>query len=429
VTPSFLKSNEVKRVVKSIKRTVVRFLVSPVVLLIFLLRPLVVIRLGQIDIGRIGGVIPLDWYLAEKRGKGMAETGDFLDLFLLVKSTRHVNSQWEKMWRRTGLVFVSGNPLFDAIFLLLNDSTRGTNHVIPDLCALPTKPDVQRFINEGGELQTSAVADLIRKILDYTDLPIWFTENETKRGQELVSQIGIERQQFICFHNRDSKFLDKYAPQIDWSYHDYRDSDIDNYVPAMEYLAVKGYFALRMGLDVSAPIRSESPNVVDYSMSKYRSDFNDIYLGANCRFFVCSDTGISTIPERFRRPIVLVNWLTSWSLSTWIHTGLVIFKKLYDRKKGRFLTFSELLSIDLSRESTMELKEDSEMMLIENTPDEIVEVTAEMEERLNGTWQTTALNEELQAKFWELLGGTNFIRSENLRIGSEFLKNNEELLR
>ena len=66
--------------------------------------------------------------------------------------------------------------------------------------------------------------------------------------------------------------------------------------------------------------------------------------------------------------------------------------------------------------------------LIENTPDEIQAVTIEMDERLNGTWRTTEEDEELQQRFWALFGPDK-LKSPDLRIGAQYLRDNQELLK
>ena len=45
-----------------------------------------------------------------------------------------------------------------------------------------------------------------------------------------------------------------------------------------------------------------------------------------------------------------------------------------------------------------------DLKLIENTPEEIRDVTIEMDERLNGTWKVSKEDEELQDRFWSLFG-------------------------
>ena len=73
-------------------------LIFPLVLLIHLLRPFVMVRIGSIDTGRIGSVYVGDWYLSEKLDGKYG--GRYLDFFYFHKTTNHVNRQWAKMWRR-----------------------------------------------------------------------------------------------------------------------------------------------------------------------------------------------------------------------------------------------------------------------------------------------------------------------------------------
>ena len=64
---------------------------------------------------------------------------------------------------------------------------------------------------------------------------------------------------------------------------------------------------------------------------------------------------------------------------------------------------------------------------MENTPEEIKAVTIEMDNRLNGTWETTKDDEELQEHFRDLFGPDK-LRSPDLRIGTEYLRENRDLL-
>ena len=68
------------------------------------------------------------------------------------------------------------------------------------------------------------------------------------------------------------------------------------------------------------------------------------------------------------------------------------------------------------------------LQLIENTPEEIRAVTIEMDERINGRWNTTEEDEELQQRFWALYGPDK-LKSPDLRIGAEYLRENQELIK
>ena len=189
----------------------------------------------------------------------------------------------------------------------------------------------------------------------------------------------------------------------------------------------RGLYSIRMGAVVKNSIDSTSPKIIDYAVSEYQSDFNDIYIGSHCRFFLCSDGGISVIPEMFRVPVVYVNWTAILRISTWVLNGLFIFKTFYLRSEDRNMTFSEIINLDFGGIETNKIFQKLNIELIENTPEEIRTVSIEMDERLSGNWETKEEDEELQEQFW-LLFGQDKIKSPDLRIGADFLRQNKELL-
>ena len=64
---------------------------------------------------------------------------------------------------------------------------------------------------------------------------------------------------------------------------------------------------------------------------------------------------------------------------------------------------------------------------IENTPEEITAVALEMDDRLKGEWEENEEDEELQSRFWALFGPEK-LKSPELRMGAEFLRQNQDLL-
>jgi putative glycosyltransferase (TIGR04372 family) len=192
-------------------------------------------------------------------------------------------------------------------------------------------------------------------------------------------------------------------------------------------MANRGYFSVRMGAKVKETIKSSHHRVIDYATNGFRSDFNDIYIGSHCRFFLCSEGGMSVIPEMYRIPSVYVNWTSILLISTWILNGLFIFKKFYLKGENRYMSFSEIMNLEFGGFDTNEIFSKLNLEPIENTPEEISAVTIEMDKRLNGTWETTPEDDELQERFWTLFG-PNKLKSPQLRIGAEYLRENKELL-
>jgi putative glycosyltransferase (TIGR04372 family) len=398
----------------------------PVVLVMRLIRPLILFRIGVVDVGRIGGIYDGDWYLSEK-ADGQHQ-GRYFDFFYYDKSTTHVNKQWLKMWRCV-LPSVPGNQLWQSVRRLNRLFPGYKKHEIPDHHVYPYRKEWQAHLAD----PTSGRINIYNKRLNFVlknNIPnIAFTLGEKEMGRRALEDVGIpNKKQYICFHARDSAYLDAVYKQRDWSYHDYRDSSIQNYVPAADEMVNRGYYAVRMGARVKDSILCSNSKVIDYATNGKRTDFNDIYIGSHCHFFLCSDGGMSVIPEMFRIPCVYVNWTSILRISTWVLNGLFIFKKFYLRNKNRFMTFSEIMNLDFGGRETNDIFMALGLEVIENTPEEISAVTIEMDERLNRIWETTEEDEELQQKFWTLFG-PNKLKSPDLRIGAEFLRGHRELLR
>jgi len=86
-----------------------------------------------------------------------------------------------------------------------------------------------------------------------------------------------------------------------------------------------------------------------------------------------------------------------------------------------------VMNLNIGGVDTNEILSKLNLELIENTPEEILAATIEMDERLNGTWKSTQKDEELQKRFWALFGPDK-LKSPDLRIGAEYLRQNKNLL-
>ena len=395
------------------------------VLVIRLFSKLFLIRFAPIDRSKIGRAYLGDWYLSEK--KNGKHKGRYLDIFYFPKSLNHVNFQWLKMWRRA-LYWIPGGEFWDHVIKFNRKFNGFEKYEIATTHAYPTLKKWQEHIANPALGSIVINNNRLKSILKNNNPNISFNLQELNIGSRLLSKLKIPpNEQYICFHARDNAFLETVSKSADWSYHDYRDSSIENYLSAAEEMTKRGLYSIRMGAVVKNSIDSTSPKIIDYAVSEYQSDFNDIYIGSHCRFFLCSDGGISVIPEMFRVPVVYVNWTAILRISTWVLNGLFIFKTFYLRSEDRNMTFSEIINLDFGGIETNKIFQKLNIELIENTPEEIRTVSIEMDERLSGNWETKEEDEELQEQFW-LLFGQDKIKSPDLRIGADFLRQNKELL-
>ena len=111
---------------------------------------------------------------------------------------------------------------------------------------------------------------------------------------------------------------------------------------------------------------------------------------------------------------------------SWNPNIISVPKKYWFIQKKRYMTFTEIFKSGAGKLLHTEQYEKLQIELIENTPEEIADATLEMHERLNGTWETTPEDDELQERFWALFG-PNKLKSPQLRIGAEYLRENKEL--
>ena len=274
-----------------------------------------------------------------------------------------------------------------------------------------------------------------------------FTLQEEERGKKLLEEMGIDpKSQFVCLNVRDKAYLDKIHPYQDranWSYQDYRDADINNYVAAAEYLASLGIYTIRMGFMVEKKFEIQNPYVIDYA-NKYRSDFGDIYLSAKCKFFIGSEGGLITIPWIFNVPVAYSNRVPVTAIAGWHRSNIFLPKKLWLKSQRRFLTFREIHDLGASHWFRSEPYSQAGIDVVENTSQEILGLAREMNERLDGTWMTTEEEYELQKRYWEIWPNDldSYRTSISLtvefspaqcqgsypRISTEFLLRNQELL-
>ena len=265
-----------------------------------------------------------------------------------------------------------------------------------------------------------------------TEPNLYFTASEEKKGKKLLKKMGInDNSWFVCFHSRDSAYLEKEHSSSDrekWRYHDYRDSDIENYLKAAEYITSQGGYAIRVGKVINKKLPDlNNPQIIDYA-TKYRSDFGDIYLHAKCKFSLGDTAGIWSLPTIFHVPVAEVNFTATFQHTPLRKGDLFIPKKVWSIKDNRFLTFREIMESKLGTFQRSQDFAEAGVVLVENTADEILDLAKEMNQRLDGKFKTAKEDEELQKKFRSLYKPHYWGYGSPARTGTKFLRENKELL-
>jgi len=137
-----------------------------------------------------------------------------------------------------------------------------------------------------------------------------FTDQEMARGRQGLAEMGIGPDDwFVCFHVRDGAYFRKWRPQYEywWQKNDFRNTNLDTFLKAAEYITSQGGFALRFGAHPDSLLPDTGNNrIIDYAGS-YRDDFMDIFLAAHCRFFIGSCSGPDMLPLIFGVPVLSAN--------------------------------------------------------------------------------------------------------------------------
>ncbi|MBI3317665.1 MAG: TIGR04372 family glycosyltransferase [Candidatus Omnitrophica bacterium] len=279
------------------------------------------------------------------------------------------------------------------------------------------------------------------RLLDRFPAHLSFTEEELERGRLSLRDLGVPLgAPFVCFHARDDAWVHRHRPRMTSLYgqwhRDIRNSSIHNYLLAAERLASLGYFCIRMGKYVEEPLETTNPRIIDYA-AKYQSDFMDIYLSAHCAFFIGQNSGMPTLPVVLRRPVAFVNVAPLSQIPVYCSkNSLFIPKTYYSKEKGRLLTFHEMLTClpaQLSHKLDLAYYERIGLEILENTPEEIAELSLEMHERLQAGFRPSREDEALLRRLWSVLSPHPDVlrRLEDPRdvwLGTHFSKAHPELL-
>ena len=393
-------------IVLSIKRFLSPGFGVTLCVLIRLIKPLIFIRLGSLHAYKIGPFASHpELYLCEKE-HGI-QPNKTMDIFISDITSFICNHQLHKMWKR--LLYVND------IFL----------HAYKIMIKMP-------FANE-HIINTSKDSRDIHGLFEKTDPHLEFLTEEIDQAKQDLSRMNIgPEDKYVLVLNRGQRYLNEMFPNQKWYWpnHEWRNVSINDYKPAMKEIVSKGYYVIRVGHLVSDLMNIDNPKIIEYDHDGFRTDLLDIYLGANCRYLLTSDSGYQAVAWIFRRPVLNISCVSIEYLLHYLPSWLSIFSKYWLKPEKRFMKIPEIIKSGAGGLKSGQEYEKWGIEVIKNTPDEILEAVNEMEGRLDGTWQTTDDDDEIQRRFWSHFKLSPLHNSDGKlrgRIGANFLKENEML--
>ncbi len=270
-----------------------------------------------------------------------------------------------------------------------------------------------------------------------------FDKEKNKIGLNFLKKNGYKNNKIVCLLVRDNFFKEKYSNQNkDWSYHNFRNADINNYKKAVKFLLKKNYFVIRIGRGSEKQIYFKDKNYFDYSKINIEDDFLDFWIISKCHFCITTGSGIDEACSVYKKPILDTNFFPISKVRSGQNYCISIFKKIFEKKTKKYLNLSQIIKLDKNGLSifrdfhaykTSNFKK--KYILIDNSSDEILEAVKEIESRLNNSFIETKKNNENQKKFWDIFKKSgifeDFIKrvDPKSRISKKFIYKNQWIIK
>jgi putative glycosyltransferase (TIGR04372 family) len=182
--------------------------------------------------------------------------------------------------------------------------------------------------------------------LDKTESHVSLNAEEMEEGQKRLIEIGIKPDKpYVCLIVRDGGYY-RSKGDIESAGYELLNFDINDFSGVAEVLIESGFQVIRMGSGSERPFTSKPDGVVDYALSKNRSEFLDVYLAATCEFAVSTQTGPDSVCMLFRRPVLYLD-VTRYC-QFFFGSKLVSWSPVRLQKNGSTLNLSEVVSSEIA---------------------------------------------------------------------------------
>ena len=243
-------------------------------------------------------------------------------------------------------------------------------------------------------------------------------DEHREQGYDRLAALGVHPGDwFVCLHVRDNG--DAATPN---------NCDIESYRLAVEEIISRGGVVFRMGDPGMPPLSIDSDRFFDYAHMDWRSDFMDVFLVAQCKFFVGTASGLCMVAHSFGIPSAMTNF-TPQAARPFSSRDIFTPKLTRRISDGTFLGFREAGEEPLGLNFMGAVYRQHGVEFVNNTPEEILELVKEMFDRLNGTFQYNSKDRELQERYNAITRNIRGSFGENSPIGKSFIERHEDLLR
>ncbi len=244
-----------------------------------------------------------------------------------------------------------------------------------------------------------------------------------RSGRQLLEQCGMPSNAwFVTLHVRDQRF-GKAGQRIEVDLSALRNARIETYHLAIKEITDRGGWVIRVG-DVSMPPLPPLERVIDFA-HRDLPDWADLFLAAECRFYIATASGPSALPTVFDVPMLMSNMAPIGFEASRRH---VFLPKLYRaRSTGQFLSLREMVQPPYFMCVNQFVFDHLGVEIVDNSPEELRDAVIEMLDRGSERFAYTSEDEELQEKVRSLAASV-IPYGAPARMGSAFLRQHRHLL-
>ena len=341
------------------------YVLSFIIAIIFrIISPILVVRLGQLPCINFGDFLMItSLYVCKKKLDLEQPKKNFLDIIYLHNPSNFYNKYLEKMWSKKFKIYKL------SIFHKINQ----INQLLPN----SNNHSIGLFCND----KENDVDNLVAK-----HQPLTFSKKEIELGTIELKKLGINfpSDRFVCLAVRDQEFTKMKMKNVNFSNEDYeyRNDDINDFLEGAEELTKKGYFVLRVGRINQKLLKSKNKKIIDYGASEIRSDFMDLFIGANCHFCISSGYGFDYLPYIFNKMIGVLEFPLGLT-RTFSNKIIILPRKYYSTAEAKYLSINDIFKEKIEFEGNSKLLKNKNIVIKKFNSNEIRDFMLEVEKYSN----------------------------------------------
>ena len=201
-----------------------------------------------------------------------------------------------------------------------------------------------------------------------------------KKCKKILSQfVHSRKDKIVCVHVRDGFYRNDFKRKT------YRNSNIENYKKAINFLINKGYLVIRLGDKNCKKTKFKNKHFIDYPFSKFKSEDMDLYLIKISKFYIATQSGIMDVAYMFNKPILTTNMCELFTGFPRKKNDRGIFKTIFSKTKKNPVSIFNYMKNPYKFHNPD--NENSNFYFKENTENEIYLATKEFEKNFKNKFK------------------------------------------